>query len=118
MTMSHYANYILEREGKETIENEFGFVTYKFFGDAVYIVDIYVAKDCRQKGMAAKLADQVCDIAKTKGLKFVFGSCDVSANGATDSMRVLISYGMTVHSISGNLIYFIKSLGGENGRID
>ena len=110
---SLYAKYIQEREDGLIVENDFGFATYKIISDGVYIQDIYVLPDKRKSGVAKALADQVCLIAKEKNLKLVFGSVDVRANHATDSMKVLIAYGMSVHSVAGNLIYFSKSIEGE-----
>lgn len=107
---SLYAKYIKEREQKEIVENEFGFATYKVFGNAVYIEDIYVVPEMRKAGMAKTLADQACFYAKEKGAKKVFGSVDVSLSSANESIKVLMAYGMSAHSTSGNLVYFSKDI--------
>lgn len=109
---SLYAQYIKEREEKEIVENEFGFATYKIYGDAVYIEDIYVVPAMRKTGMAKTIVDQICFYAKEKGAKKVFGSADVTAQGATESIQFLLAFGSAVHSVSGNLIYFSKEIGG------
>lgn len=109
---SLYAKYIKEREQLEIVENEFGFATYKIFGEEVYIQDIYVVPEMRKTGMAKTIADQICFYAKEKGAKKVFGSVDPNANGATESIKILIAYGMTVHSVNGPLIYFSKDIEG------
>ena len=109
---SFYAQYIKEREEKEIVENEFGFATYKIYGDAVYIEDIYVVPEMRKTGMAKTIVEQICFYAKERGAKKVFGSADVTANSSTDSIKFLLAFGATVHSVSGNLIYFSKDFGG------
>lgn len=109
---SLYAQYIDEREEKKIVENEFGFATYKIYGDAVYIEDIFVVPAMRKTGMAKTIVDQICFYAKEQGAKKVFGSVDVTANGATDSIKFLLAFGSAVHSTSGNLIYFSKDISG------
>lgn len=108
--MSVYAEYLKEREGKEVVENDNGFLSYRIFNDYVYIVDIYVVPEKRKTGLAKFWADQVCEIAKAKGAKTLVGSVDVRANGATESLKVLLAYGMRVDSIDGQMIYFKKDL--------
>jgi hypothetical protein len=110
--MSLYADYLKEREGKEIFECEDGFVTYSIYkGDVsfVYIEDIYVVPHKRKMGLAGEWADQICEKAlKEYGCAYLLGSVDVTARGATDSVKVLLSYGMKVQSTNGNMIYFKK----------
>lgn len=109
---SLYSKYIKEREQMQIVENEFGFATYKIFGEEAYIQDIYVVPEMRKTGMARTLADQICFYAKEQGAKKVFGSVDPNAKGATESVKVLLAYGMSIHSTAGNLIYFSKNIEG------
>lgn len=109
---SLYAQYIKEREELEIVENEFGFATYKIRNEEVYILDIYVVPEMRKTGMAKTIGDQICFYAKERGAKKAFGSVDVGTVGATISIQGLISWGMTAHSVNGNLIYFSKDIGG------
>lgn len=108
--MSMYADYLKERENKHVLENDSGFLVYRIFDEYVYIQDIYVVPEKRKTGVAAFWADHVCSIAKESGVKTLVGSVDVTANGATDSLKVLLAYGMSVDSISGNVIYFKKNI--------
>ena len=73
-------------------------------------MDIYVRPKKRKSGVAARLADEVCAQAKAKGVKTLVGSVDVTAVSATESLKVLLAYGMRVDSILGNVIYFKKDL--------
>lgn len=104
--------YLKERENKQVLETEDAFCVYQDHENFTYIVDIYVRPEKRKLGLAATIADQVCDLAKDKGFKFVVGSVDVSALGATESLKVLLAYGMRVDSVVGNVIYFKKDIGG------
>lgn len=106
-----YGEYIAEREGKFILEDEMGFATYLVNKDEVYIVDIYVKREHRKSGHAKRLADQVCKKCKEEhGVKRVLGSVDIRVKTATESMKVLLAYGMRVHGLQGTLLYFQKEI--------
>ena len=112
--MSMYADYIKERLGDDSIETEEGFCTYRFLEHnglpAVYIIDIYVRPFLRKGNVASDLADRVAAIAKEKECKIMIGTVVPSAKGSTDSLRVLLGYGMQLDSASQNLIIFKKGI--------
>ena len=107
---SLYARYLLEREDLHTLEEEYGFASYKFGDDYVYITDIYVLSDIRQKGLASALADKIAEIASKNGKTRLIGSVDVSANNCTESAKALLGYGFKLHNVEQNLIYFVKEI--------
>lgn len=105
--MSLWADYKKEREGKEILEKEDGFAIYSWTQDGgCYIEDIYVKPDKRKSGLAREMADQIKIIAKERECKFILGSVLCGANGDTDSLKVLLSYGMKLWEVHGNLIIF------------
>lgn len=104
--MSLYAQYIKERENKDIVETDKGFATYQIYGDECYIADIYIVPEMRKSGLASKLANEIKDLAKKSGCKILTGSVCLDANEAAASMNVLYAYGMKVHLIKGNMIYF------------
>lgn len=108
--MSLYAEYIKERTNKEIIESNQGFATYSFAEAGVYIEDIYVQPEHRKSGIASKLADQIVEIAKSKGISKLYGSVVPSASGSTASCSVLIAYGMRLSSSTNNFILFEKDI--------
>lgn len=111
--MSLYAEYIKEREGKSVLETDNGFATYAFCGsnkEECYIIDIYVKPEKRKDGEATKLANTIAEIAKQFGCKYLSGSVDPQANGATESLKVLLSYGFSLVGIGNNLIWFRKDI--------
>jgi len=108
--MSLYRDYCREREGIDVLETEKGFCTYHIKGDECYISEIYVVPKYRKDGYASYLADTVANKASENNCKYITGSVDPSLPSSTDSMKVLLAYGMKVHGIVGPLIYFIKEL--------
>lgn len=107
---SLHALYIQERLGKHIIENEKGFATYYFVNDGCYIEDIFVHPDFRNQGVAATMADVISDCARAKGCRKLYGSVVPSANGSTDSMKVLLAYGFVINSSAENFIAMVKGL--------
>ena len=107
---SLYAKYILERENKSCLETEDGFATYVYNEDYVYIEDIYVVPEKRKENIAASLADKIAEEAKAKGYKKMVGSVVPYAKGATNSLKVLLAYGMRLSHSNEHIIYFTKEL--------
>lgn len=112
--MSMYGDYIKERLGDEILESEYGFATYRYIdkagGKAVYIIDIYVIPEFRQSGEAARLADRIAGIAKGRGCNEMIGTVLTSAKTATDSVKVLLAYGMGLKSSTSEALIFAKTI--------
>jgi ribosomal protein S18 acetylase RimI-like enzyme len=109
--MSLYASYLKERIPEvEIIEEDFGFITYQLDSHECYIKDIYVVPEQRKNHKASSLADRVTAIAKEKGCKILTGTVCPSAKGADASLKILIAYGMSLHSSVNNLIIFKKEI--------
>lgn len=108
--MSLYAEYVKERTNKVVYENEDCFAVVSFVNDCVYIEDIFVVKEKRHLGLAKKIADLICFEAKAKGYTTLLGSVCPMTKGSTESMKILLAYGMTLVSSDNNLIYFKKDL--------
>lgn len=105
-----FISYMKEREGAEIYETEKGFATYIIKDAECYIKDIWVKPDFRQSKVASQLADKIVEIAKSNGCKYLTGSVCPSANHSTESLQVLLGYGMKLHSSTQNLIWFTKEL--------
>jgi len=110
--MSLYGKYIKEHRGDGIVEREHGFATFRYLndGNSIYIVDIYVDTDFRKTGLAAEMADEICRHGKKLGAKELLGTVVPSARNSTESLKVLLAYGMTLQSASPDLIIFRKDL--------
>lgn len=110
--MSLYAKYLTERTDDLIIEMEDGFATYRYMLDdkAVYIIDIYTVPKKRKGGIATFLADAVVKEAKDRGCVTLLGSVVPSTKGSTDSIKVLIAYGMKLASAGNDCIFFRKDI--------
>jgi len=107
-----WAEYQQERLGKHVLESDKGFALYSFIDSKqCYLEDIYVSPEHRKSGAAAELADQISELARKQGYEYLIGSVVCGANGDTESLKVLLAYGMHLLEVHGNLIMFSKKLG-------
>lgn len=107
--MSLYADYVWEREGFETIEDEYGFATFKVDGEGCYIRDIFVSKTMRCTAHASGYADQIAGKARERGCTYLTGSVFADCDG-TASLKVLLAYGFKLSHALDDMIYFRKEL--------
>lgn len=108
--MSLYAEYKLEREGKYTIENEYGFLTYQIDGESIYIENIFVTEKYRLKGIGAQLADEAIKCGKEKCCVKAIGSVVPNTNGATESIAAMLAYGFKLQASANNFIWLEKDI--------
>lgn len=110
--MSLYGDYIKEHHGDGIIETQDGFATYRFLNDGktIYIVDIYVTPVMRVTGLASTLANEIAKVGKEKGATEMLGTVVPSARQSTESLKVLLAYGMKLKSAAADLIVFRKDL--------
>jgi GNAT superfamily N-acetyltransferase len=110
--MSLFSDYINEREGKQILESDKGFATYKIFDNGeCYLQDIYVIPDERKSGLATEMADKVVEIAQEHGCKTLIGSVCIDDLNCTRNMKVFLAYGMQMHKIIGTMIFLKKDIG-------
>lgn len=108
---SMYAQYLKEKTNDQILETEEGFATYRFLNEKqVYIVDLYVHPDFRKTKVASAMADVIVEAAKLRGCTELLGTVVPSTKNSTDSLRVLLGYGMRLDSSAENLIIFKKDI--------
>jgi len=106
-----YAEYLTEKTEDKIIETPMGFATYRYVPpDTVYIIDLYVRPVYRKNGAASTIADSIVEEAKKNGCKKLLGSVVPSNKGSTNSLKVLLAYGMSLQSSSTDFIIFEKDI--------
>ncbi len=110
--MSLYADYLHEKTDDEIYESDVGFASYRFLNDfkTVYIVDIYIVPKFRNSGAASVMADHIVELAKAKGAIELLGTVMCTNKKSTQSLQVLIGYGMTLKSAANDVIIFRKDI--------
>lgn len=108
---SLYAQYLLERTDDKILETDTGFMTYRFLDEkSVYIIDVFIVPSRRRYNEAAALADTVIREAKLRGCTEVLGTVAPSAKNSTESIKVLLNWGMTLRNSSTDLLVFRKDI--------
>ena len=113
--MSLYADYLAERTDDQVIENEHGFVTFRFLAaddgaSACFIVDMYVRPDMRLLGIGKKLADEVTSKAEARGCRELICTTFSHCKGWRDSQKAIVAYGFTPVNNVGDMTIFKKDL--------
>lgn len=106
-----YSAYIREKTNKSILETKHGFATFSFPDvNTVYIEDIYILPESRKSKEASELADRIAEIGKSKGCNRLLGSVVPSTKNSTDSIKVLLAYGMHLDSATNDFILFKKEI--------
>ncbi len=109
--MSLYGDYNSEREDKNIIEDDKGFMTFVLIPpDTLYLEDIYVKPEFRKQGHAKVLFEKVKATAKSWGCPHITTSIKPSANGSTDSLKVSLTAGFQLLRASQDAIILIKGV--------
>lgn len=88
-----YFDYIKERENLDHIATESGFITFRIEGENCLISDYYVKPEFRRLHKGKFFADQVLELCKERGVKFVWCQSDESANGHEAARKSILKYG-------------------------
>lgn len=107
---SHYAKFIKERENKEILENDYGFASYQFTPDGVYIENVYILPPFRKSGIAVDFEKEITKIALEKGYKYLYSSVAINTPDCSENLCRMIKHGAKLHSVSGNAIFVSKSI--------
>jgi hypothetical protein len=109
--MSHWANYIKERLGHDSIETESGFVSFKITGVVCEIFDIYIVPEERRGRKAWALVDEVVETAKQQKCTLLVGYIWPAFRGADESMKAHFAYGFRMSSVENGKITMMKDIG-------
>ena len=101
------AEYWKERDGRETIETDKGFISYWIDGDRLHIIDIFVYPEFRSQGEALMLLNEAVQIGIKAGCNCGIAQADSRSLNATESIKFILSVGMKLLSVEGPILYFI-----------
>lgn len=105
--MSLFAEYLLEKEGKKTIETEYGFITYFMDNDHMHVDILFVANNVRKAGFGEKLFLDAC---QSESPKSVSAAVDTSHRNPTNPLHSFLNYGFKVVGTRGSEILLYKEL--------
>lgn len=108
--MSLFADYIKEREGLDTIENEHGFLSFRIINDVCYVRDLFVTKPERGRGYARVLYGQLLRVARDSQCKKISCFVDCRAPNAAESLAVILTGDFKVVAAEDGLITLEREL--------
>lgn len=108
--MSLFKQYVTELTAQNVLENDIGFIRYEIKGLECFIHDVFIIPKFRESGYCYDMADEVSKIAKSSGCQVLIGSVIPTNTNSTKSLKVLLGYGMKLHSAQNNFIMLSKEL--------
>lgn len=107
-----YAKYISEREDAKIIENESGFLTYKIFNNEILILNLFVDKDCRKKGICTNLIYELEGIAKENRCDIISGYIQINDIGCNSTLFTALKIGFKIGAANQQSILIYKKING------
>lgn len=108
---SLYHQYITERNGFELIENEAGFLVYKINGIECFIVDMFVAKDKRNKYYGTDLINELVKIALENKCINITANIHLWDKNCNSTLVASILTGFVLVKADSNILLIEKLLG-------
>ena len=109
---SNYALYIKEREDKDILENDKGFVAYLVLDKSktVYISDMFIRKEHRNTEVFTNFHKDLMAVAKENSCTKLMANVDVNTNNWEHSKMRLEEDGFKVCGKDNSLIFLIKEI--------
>lgn len=111
--MDLFKEYLKERENKEVIENEYGFIIYKLFDKECFIADFYIKPAFRNTIVLPNFIDQLAKIAKSSECDHISAKLYIADNGHQKTLMAAFKMGFNILSTNNDCIIIIKKLGGS-----
>ena len=108
--MELYRQYLLERENTHLLDYDWGFATYSFGDNHVYLQDIYVVPEKRDAGLGVHLMNEVGRLAKEQGHEVMIGSVDDRGEGSKNMHEIMKHLGFIKYSEENTTSYYIKEI--------
>lgn len=109
--MELYTRYINERLNQRIhVEEGKGFIVYQIQGAELYLADIFVDKEYRNKGVLFDMVKKVRESAVEEGCTYATAGVAPPANGSTDSLMILLGCGFKLLEARANYIILKKEL--------
>ena len=106
---SLYARYVKEKYGQETIEEEYGFITYILSDTVCRVETLYVTPEARRSGIGTSLGNRLVE-ELPKTIKYLVCEIDTSALHGLESFAAIASFGFEILNTNGSLITMVKYL--------
>ena len=111
MKLSLYGQYILERQGRGSLETEFGFVTFDYLtSEIVYVADVYVVPEKREQNYGNEMLATVVTQAYKDGRTQLMSSVDLRDKNAERSVKIMEKQGAKLFKVEEPMAYYIMMI--------
>lgn len=108
-----YAKYIKEREGGFLLENEFGFISYKFVDQECFIMNMYIEQSEQAKGHGRALIAKLNKIAGDADCNVISANVHLWDEHSSETLAAALATGFKVTAANNNvLVIAFKVTGG------
>ncbi len=106
--MKLYEDYLKERLSAELVYDDTGFVSYKKFpNDSIFILDIYIKPEFRNRNCSLNFAKKVSD--KEGIVKFIFCESFFKSNNWAISDKFIKSWGLSpISENEESILYMVE----------
>ena len=108
--MNNYAAYIKERENKEIIFNELGFLTYKITEKECFLADMFIQKESRGSHAVSWFISQLEAKAKQAGCDQITATIDLRDQGANRTLRASQKLDFKIIHANGDVLLISKGV--------
>lgn len=109
--MSLFAIYVQETMGMDIIENDKGFITYKFMeNDDCFVDHLFVHPGFRQGGEGTRLGLQLTALAKEAGCKRLVANVNCKFKYPTQALKAFFAFGFKIDRAVTDFICISKEI--------
>ncbi len=109
--MSLFGIYVQETMGFDIIENEKGFITYKFLeNDDCYVDHLFIHPGFRQSGEGTALGLQITTLAKDAGCKRLVANVNTKFKYPTQAIKAFLAFGFKIDFAIKDFICISKEI--------
>lgn len=110
--MNLYKEYVKEVSGLEVKNEEDYFFTYNIYKNYVYLQDVYIKKESRNKGLMETIFEETYKLAKDNECNFVTSSICINTTDEVKSRthHILTKNEFKEYERDDNMIYYCKEI--------
>jgi hypothetical protein len=107
---SLYGKYIAEREQKQILEMDSGFISYKIMGPECFMADMYIVPEKRSGWCFRDLMKEIERTALSQGCKVLTANIDLRDQGKDHTLASALRIGFKVISANGDVLLIAKKI--------
>jgi hypothetical protein len=99
-----YAKYIKARAGEEILENEQGFIVYKFFDKEIFLKDMFIDESARGTSLCRQMIEILSQMGRDHGCEILTATIHLNDERASNTMHSALHVGFKILRAEGGTI--------------